>query len=64
MLAEYIPIVRHVKIIGDANSFDPTYNKYFETKLYRKMANSNTGKRTLELLWKKQKGTCPVYTLL
>lgn len=60
MLAEYTPIVRHIKIRGEANPFDPAYNEYFESRISRKMANSNTGRNRLLAVWKKQNGFCPV----
>lgn len=60
MLAEYIPIIRHTKIRGEANPFDPAFNDYFEARLSRKMSNSKTGRQTLTALWKRQKGYCPL----
>ena len=60
MLAAYTPIIRHVKIKGVATPFDPAFNRYFEKRRSRKMANSRSGKQTLESLWRKQNGFCPV----
>jgi RNA-directed DNA polymerase len=62
MLAEYLPIIRHTKIRGDAVPFDPAYNKYFEARLSRKMPNSKTGRQILLALWKRQNGLCPTCT--
>ena len=33
----HVPIRRHIKIRGEANPFNPAYDKYFETRKYLKM---------------------------
>ena len=55
-----IPIVRHVKVKGEANPYDPAWEEYFEKRLDVKMANDLKGKRTLLYLWQEQEGICPV----
>jgi len=55
-----IPIVRHVKILADANPYDPKYEQYFEKRLHVKMTKGQVGKTKLARLWVQQKGFCPV----
>jgi RNA-directed DNA polymerase len=55
-----VAIMRHTKIQGAANPFDPDYEEYFEERLTVKMERSLEGRRTLLFLWKQQKGLCPV----
>lgn len=57
--AAQTPIKRHVKIQGEANPFDPTWEVYFEKRLGVKMESTLRGKRQLLTLWKNQKGLCP-----
>ena len=40
--ASKVPIIRHVKIRGHANPFDPNYKEYFQS---RKIKDSNSNKR-------------------
>jgi RNA-directed DNA polymerase len=53
-------IQRHIKIQGEANPYDPTWEPYFEERLGVKMAGTLVGRWTLRLLWKEQGGICPV----
>ncbi len=39
LTAGYVKIVRHVKIRGDANPFDPKYTKYFKMRDARYSGN-------------------------
>ena len=55
-----MPIKRHIKVKGEANPYDPTWEPYFEERLGVKMAGSLVGRWTLRLLWKDQGGICPV----
>ena len=55
-----IPIQRHVKVKGEANPYDPAWERYFETRLDVKMAHNLRGRSQLLSLWRKQKGCCPV----
>jgi RNA-directed DNA polymerase len=55
-----MPLRRHVKIVGQANPFDPTWELYFEQRLGVKMAANLHKRRQLLRLWKEQQGLCPV----
>lgn len=52
-------IVRHIKIIGEANPFDPRFDSYFDQKLGTKMAKELNGRRRLLTIWNNQNGICP-----
>src|SRR5207237_1283119 len=54
--ATNVPIVRHVKIQGEANPYDPTWESYFEKRLDVHMAATLKGKHWLLALWKEQGG--------
>ena len=58
--ATNVPIVRHVKIQGEANPYDPTWESYFEKRLDVHMAATLKGKHWLLTLWKEQEGLCPI----
>ena len=58
--ADSVPIIRHVKIQGESNPYDPTWESYFEKRLDVHMAATLKGKRWLRNLWKEQGGLCPV----
>jgi RNA-directed DNA polymerase len=60
LLASNTPIQRHVKVQGEANPYDPTYETYFEQREGDHMAGTFRGTRTLRFLWKLQRGSCPV----
>jgi RNA-directed DNA polymerase len=55
-----VPIVRHVKIQGEANPYDPAWESYFEKRLDVQMAATLKGKHWLHTLWKEQGGLCPI----
>jgi len=55
-----VAIVRHTKIRGEAQPFDPKFEEYFEMRLSVKMERSLEGRRKLLYMWKRQKGLCPV----
>ena len=55
-----VAIHRHVKIKGQANPYDPTWEMYFEARLGVKMSATLKGRRQLLYLWKEQNGRCPV----
>jgi RNA-directed DNA polymerase len=59
-IASDVAIVRHPKIQGEANPYDPSFEEYFENRLAVKMANSLKGRAKLLYLWKEQAGLCPV----
>jgi RNA-directed DNA polymerase len=54
------PIIRHVKVRGGANPFDPAWETYFESRLGVKMKDSLKGRRKLIHLWLDQDGKCPL----
>jgi RNA-directed DNA polymerase len=51
---------RHVKIRGEANPDDPTWELYFEERLATQMASTLTGRGTARYLWVEQDGRCLV----
>src|SRR6266852_2605349 len=55
-----VPIIRHVKIQGEANPYDPAWESYFEKRLDVHMAATLKGKHWLHTLWKEQEGLCPI----
>jgi RNA-directed DNA polymerase len=55
-----VAIVRHVKIQGEANLYDPRFEEYFEKRSTLKMERRLAGRRKLLNLWRRQKGLCPV----
>src|SRR5262249_44758847 len=57
--AARVAIVRHVKIRGDANPYDPQWEGYFEERLLRKMQSTLAGRGQVYWLWKRQEGRCP-----
>ena len=56
--AESTPIKRHVKVKGEANPYDPTYETYFEEREGAHMLETFRGTRTLRFLWHEQRGLC------
>jgi RNA-directed DNA polymerase len=56
--AESTPIKRHVKVKGEANPYDPTYQTYFEEREGAHMLETFRGTRTLRYLWYEQRGLC------
>lgn len=58
-LARAVKIVRHVKVQGEANYFDPAWNDYFDQRITNRMIQTLSGKKKLLALWRKQGGICP-----
>ena len=58
--ATSVPVTRHVKIMGEANPFDPEWENYFEQRYLWKWKSSKRGKGRLRNLWKQQGGYCPM----
>lgn len=58
--ASTIPIIRHVKVRGEANPYDPQWEIYFEERLGVKLVKSLRGRWQLLRLWQEQNGCCPV----
>ena len=56
--AKSTPIKRHVKVKGEANPYDPTYETYFEEREGAHMLETFRGTRTLRYLWYEQRGIC------
>ena len=56
--AKSTPIKRHVKVKGEANPYDPTYETYFEQREEAHMLETFRGTRTLRYLWYEQRGFC------
>lgn len=54
------PVSRHVKVRGEANPYDPTWEPYFEHRLGVQMEQNLRGRRKLLHLWKEQNGLCPI----
>ena len=53
-------IIRHNKIVGEANPFDPDWKPYFEERMTYKMLLSLKGRSSLLYMWKKQNHRCPI----
>src|SRR2546425_7478100 len=56
--AKSTPIKRHVKVKGEANPYNPTYETYFEEREGAHMLYTFRGTRTLRFLWYEQRGLC------
>jgi RNA-directed DNA polymerase len=54
------PIRRHVKVKGEANPYDPAWERYFTARLGVQVAAHLRTRRQELLLWREQKGCCPV----
>jgi RNA-directed DNA polymerase len=60
LAARSVRIRRHVKVRGDANPYDASWELYFEERFTTQMANTLTGRGTRRYLWLEQKGKCLV----
>jgi RNA-directed DNA polymerase len=58
--AARVSIKRHTKIQGEANPYDPKWERYFEKRLDVKMVDTSKGKQWLIHLWREQGGLCPI----
>jgi RNA-directed DNA polymerase len=56
--ADSLPIIRHVKIRGDANPYDPQWEIYFERRLDLKMVANPKRRQQLLRVWMSQGGLC------
>src|SRR5437762_12006594 len=56
--AQSTPIRRQVKVKGEANPYDPTYETYFEEREGAHMLETFRGIGTLRYLWHEQRGLC------
>lgn len=59
MSASSVKIVRHVKIKGEVNPYDPAWEDYMDKRLYAKMESTLGGRGQIWLLWREQNGVCP-----
>src|SRR5262249_10705477 len=57
--ASSLHIIRHVKIKGAANPYDPQWEPYFERRLDMKMEANPKRRKQLLRLWISQGGLCP-----
>jgi RNA-directed DNA polymerase len=57
--ASSVSIERQIKVKGEANPYDPSWEKYFEERLSVEMRTRLKGKQRLLRLWQQQKGECP-----
>jgi RNA-directed DNA polymerase len=55
-----LPIRRHVKVIGAANPYDPTWEPYFEQRRYQRVAHELPRQPKLLTLFRLQQGLCPL----
>jgi RNA-directed DNA polymerase len=56
--AQSTPIKRQVKVKGEANPYDPTYETYFEEREGAHMLETFRGISSLRSLWHEQRGLC------
>jgi RNA-directed DNA polymerase len=56
--AQSTPIKRQVKVKGEANPYDPTYEAYFAEREGAHMLETFRGISTLRYLWQEQRGLC------
>ncbi|HDJ1442392.1 TPA: group II intron reverse transcriptase/maturase [Serratia rubidaea] len=58
--ADETPIKRHVKIRGNANSYDPADECYFEQRIERVWRSTHQGKEKMRIIWQRQQMKCPL----
>jgi len=58
MKAGKVRIIRHVKIRGDANPYDPSWEGHLEERLTRRMRMTFAGRAQIHYLWQEQQGRC------
>ena len=59
-LAFETKIMRHKKIVSEANPFDREWREYFEERMTYKMLMSLKGRKSLLYMWNKQERKCPI----
>jgi RNA-directed DNA polymerase len=59
MDAAGVKIIRHVKVSGEANPYDPDWEDYFDKRLYARMKSTLGGRGRILYLWQEQQGRCP-----
>jgi RNA-directed DNA polymerase len=50
----------YVKVLGNANFYDPKWDRYFEQRITARMELSIAGRKKIAALWSRQEGRCPV----
>ena len=60
MTVAQVKILRYVKIRSAVNPYDPQWELYLEARWGWQLAQTRTGRRWIEYLWRKQKGRCRV----
>lgn len=58
MEAAKVRIIRHVKIRGEANPYDPAWEMYLESRAAWKMDHTLAGRSLVGYIWKGQEGRC------
>jgi RNA-directed DNA polymerase len=51
---------KHVKIMAEANPYDPAFDEYFSGRLAARMLQTLEDRKKLRWLWRFQEGACPV----
>lgn len=59
-LAFETKLMRHKKIVSEANPFDREWKEYFEERMTYKMLISLKGRKSLLYMWNKQDRKCPL----
>jgi RNA-directed DNA polymerase len=59
-LAALTPIVRHTKIKGECNPYDPAWKPYLSERREAKIGATLRNRPQLLRLWKEQEGICPI----
>lgn len=49
----------YVKVLGDANFYDPAWDDYFEQRITARMERTVAGRKKIAALWSRQEGRCP-----
>jgi RNA-directed DNA polymerase len=60
MAAAQVKIIRYAKIRSALNPYDPQWELYLEARWGWQLAQTRTGRRWIEYLWRKQQGRCRV----
>jgi RNA-directed DNA polymerase len=57
--AGQVSIRRHLKVRGEANPYDPTWEPYYEERQAARIKDTQAGWWLVRVLWEAQKGICP-----
>ena len=58
MRAGRVKIIRHIKIRGDANPYDPAWASYLEERLMQRLRQTLAGRSQIRYVWDRQNGRC------